>query len=77
VSPPDDEKVPEFLAARVFLLCPPVAPPSIFFIVGGDGGDRGVTTLSWTAFSRNHRGGDTVVTDLGAVGGQSPFLGLP
>jgi len=33
-----------------------------FFILGGDGGDRRATTLSWTVFSRNHRGGDTVVT---------------
>jgi len=66
VSPPDDEKGPEFFfLPRAFAVLPVLGPfsiTSIFFILGGDGGDREVTTLSWTVFLRNHRGGDRVVT---------------
>jgi len=52
------KKFLSFLATRA--CCAPLLGTqhySVFFILGDDGGDREVTTLSWTAFSRNHRGG--------------------
>jgi len=53
------------------------AAPVFFLLFGVDGVDSSGEPLSGPAFSCQHRGVDTVLTGLGAVGGQSPFLGLP